>query len=75
MGFLKEYPVDFLLIDMLDTSISEKLLEAPSPDQRPRAIVVMGDLEDLNKECGLVDKLLRKRMKHMGYMDQQWKGY
>jgi hypothetical protein len=53
MSFLQEFPVDFLLIDMLDTAIWEKLLEVPSPAQRPHAIVVMGDPEDLTSECGL----------------------
>jgi hypothetical protein len=71
-NFLKAHPVDYLLVDMLDVSIWERLLEDPIESELPQAIIVMGEPEALTTESGLVDKLLRKRMALKGFSEQHF---
>ena len=70
--FLATHPVDYLMIDMLNTSVWERLLEEPEFTQLPKIIVVVGESKDLESETGLMDKLLRKRMEVRGYSEQHF---
>ena len=71
-NFLVTHPVDYLMVDMLNTPVWERLLDEPDLTILPKIIVVIGNSKDLENETGLVDKPLRKRMEVRGYSEQHF---